>query len=159
MVNNSNSLSPSRNHVPDFLRFISRKLEADAKAHRTEGYPNDGPPSGPHGADVPPLGYYPPLHHGMSRPEYWNHHRMGGGLPYDDYGLRGPSVPYGPDYYGPPGRRYMHANSYYPPRPGVGPPPSHHADFYDRKQKHKPYPGSSREVIVQKNDKPYKEER
>lgn len=131
-------------------------MEADAKAHRTEGYPGDGPVAGSHGNDVPPLSYYPPLHH---RPDYWNHHHRMGGLPYEEYGLRGPPVPYGPDYYGPGGRRYMHANSYYPPRPGVGPPPSHHSDFYDRKQKHKPYPGSSREVIVQKNDKPYKDER
>lgn len=132
-------------------------MEADAKAHRSDTYPNDLPAPAPHAnPDVPPLSYYPPLHHGISRPDYWPH-RMGG-LPYDEYALRGPHMPYGPDYYS--GRRYMHPNSYYPPRPGGVPPPlAHHPDFYDRKQKHKPYPGSGREVIVQKNDKPYKDDR
>lgn len=136
-------------------------MEAEAKSHRADPFANDLPPPIPHGGgDVPPLGYYPPLHHGISRPDYWNPHRMGG-LPYEDYALRTPHIPYGPDFYpAAAGRRYMHPNSYYPPRPGgIAAPPTHHPEFYDRKQKHKQYPGAGREVIVQKNDKPYKDER
>lgn len=141
------------------------------KSHRiapSESYGNDVASAMPHAsADVPPLGYYPPLHHGISRPaaaDYWSAHRIGG-LPYDEYGLRAPPLPYGADYYAAAaaaaaGRRYMHPNSYYAARPAnVSAPQSHHPEFYDRKQKHKPYPSSSREVIVQKNDKAYKDDR
>lgn len=112
------------------------------------------------------MSYYPPVHHGIPRADYWNPHRLGG-LPYDEYPMR--QIPYGggaggggPDYYG--GRRYVHPGAYYG-RPGgaihPSPGPIPHHDYYDRKQqKLKPYSGSSaREVIMTKNDKSYKDTR